>query len=187
MTEDGPYHPFRCTLTPRTTLLVWEPYQWEQLCEYDLEGRLVHEWTGVKGATVDEEGTLWVHGSPQPSRGVRVHRPPSDLDPVRLTLLGRDRHGRWYWERSAPRTFEHRAYYTNRIACESAEGRLLWQIELDGPQGVLAKEEPYWHASGSTGGWIEVEPEGTLLAFCVSRSRKMEGGVGLYRVEVMSE
>ncbi len=178
----GPSYPFRSVLTPQSLLLVWEPYMWHQLCAYDLEGQLVQEWEGVKGVALDEAGSIWVNGSPEPSKGVRVRRDPSALFPGRWTLLGRNRQGNWYWKRhcSVYRTlWKDWTHYVTQVICESSDGRLLWRIELDGPGGVLRWDDPNWKA-----GWLEVEGSGALLAFCITISDKVEGGVGLYRVEV---
>jgi hypothetical protein len=189
------YGPFRVAITASRTLLISEPFVWRRMCEYTLTGRLIREWEGVTGYAVCPEGRVYVSGEPRPSDGLTVVKPPSNLHRSAWSLLGIDKEYRLYWrafvKRSVSDVVPHtgkvwkETYEFNQLACSSLEGRLLWQVELDGPQGVLAYYDPNLHASGGVGGgWLEIEPSGSVLAFCVSRSGKVAGGVGFYRVKV---
>lgn len=188
----GPVYPFRTVATPSHSLLILEPHMWQQLCEYTLSGVLKREWLGVTGCALGREGQIYVSGQPQPASGVAVAKPPRELKKGDWQLVGIDVHNRFYWrsfiERTIPIKPSSKMTWTwafSRLACGSLDGRLFWEIALDGPDGVLARYDPYLHASGGAGGgWIEIEPEGSILAFCVSRSEKVRHGVGLYRVRV---
>ncbi len=192
---NGPVYPFRVVTRLSRSLLILESDIWHHLCEYTLTGVLKREWEGVTGCAVSQEGQVYASGRPYPTAGLTILKPPRELGDDSWHLLGIDNRRRLYWRSFIKRSLSIKLSSTgkvwtkswkfNRLACSTLEGRLLWQIELDGPQGVLAHYDPYLHASGGAGGgWIEIEPSGSVLAFCVSRSGKVVGGVGFYRVNV---
>jgi len=189
---DGPVYPFRTMLTSSKSLLVLEPDMWQRLCEYTLSGILKQEWTGVTGCAVSAAGKVYVSGHPEPLSGVTLATPPHGLKTDDWQLVGIDDQNRFYWRTYVKRSIPIKPSSTQRstvafnsLACGSLDGQLLWKIDLDGPTGVLARYDPYLHASGgSGGGWIEIEPQGAILVFGVSRSDKVKDGVGLYRVRV---
>lgn len=192
---NGPIYPFRTLLTPSHSLLVLEADMWQRLCEYTLSGVLKREWKGVTGCAVSRAGRIYVSGHPQPSSDVISVAPPRGLKTDDWQLVGIDDHDRLYWrtyvEQAIPIKPSSRQSWTwafSWLACGSLDGQLFWTIELDGPAGVLARYDPYLHASGGAGGgWIEIEPEGSILVFGVSRSEKVKNGVGLYRVWVSTD
>jgi hypothetical protein len=192
---NGPVYPFRTLLTPSRSLLVLEPDMWQQLCEYTLSGVLKREWKGVTGCAVSRTGKVYVSGHPQPCSDVTLVVPPHGLKTDAWQLVGIDDRDRLYWRtyviQAIPIKPPSRQSWTwafNRLACGSLDGQLFWEIELDGPAGVLARYDPYLHASGGAGGgWIEIEPEGSILVFGVSRSEKVINGVGLYKVWVSAD
>jgi len=189
---NGPVYPFRTMLTSSKSLLVLEPDMWQRLCEYTLSGILKQEWTGVTGCAVSASGQVYVSGHPEPLSGVILATPPHGLKTDDWQLVGIDDQNRFYWRTYVKRSIPIKPSSTKRstvafnsLACGSLDGQLLWKIDLDGPTGVLARYDPYLHASGgSGGGWIEIEPQGAILVFGVSRSDKVKDGVGLYRVQV---
>jgi hypothetical protein len=192
---NGPVYPFRTLLTPSHSLLTLEPDMWQQLCEYTLAGVLKRAWNGVTGCAVSRTGKVYVSGHPQPRSDITVVAPPRGLTTDDWQLVGIDANDRLYWrtyvKQAVPIKSSSQQSWTwafSRIACGSLDGQLFWKIELDGPAGVLARYDPYLHASGGAGGgWIEVEPEGSILVFGVSRSEKVKNGVGLYRVWVATD
>lgn len=184
----GPPYPFQTYLTPSPSLLFLEPMMWRRLCEYTLTGELKQEWEGVTGCAVSHSGQVYVSGTPQPATEIVGVNPPSELKGKSWHLIGMDINNRLYWRsytRHSVPTKPKKVWAFNQVACTSLDGRLIWQIELDGPSGVLAHYDRHLHCSGGAGGgWIEIEPEGSILVFGVSRSDRIEDAVGLYRVWV---
>lgn len=151
--------------------------------------RLNRQWRSITGYAISSAGEVFVSGSPLFRLGVQVTTPPPKLDPHHWSLIGVDNKGLLYWRslrlvREQVRGKSIAVPFT-RVACSDKEGHLLWQLELDGSHGVLARIDP--HLTTYAGGWLEVADDGILwvLALHLDNQRKKDT-VGLYRIQVMA-
>lgn len=122
-----------------------------------------------------------VSGSPLFRLGVQVVSLPPELDPHHWSLVGLDAKGLLYWrslrlvrEQVSGKSI---AVALTRVACSDKDGRLLWQLELDGSQGVLARIDP--HLAIYAEGWLEIAEDGVLWVFATHldmlRTKDTEG------------
>jgi len=136
---------------------------------------------------VSSSGEVFVSGSPLFRLGVNVVDPPAGLDANRWSLIGVDTKGQFYWRslRLAREQVSGRsvAVSLTRVACSNQDGRLLWELELDGSKGVLARLDP--HLITYAAGWLEIAEDGTLWVFAIHLDMtRMKDTVGLYKVQV---
>ena len=152
-----------------------------QLLQYSATtGALVRTVDDVSGVAIGSENNLY-YLCDECSANVRMLPMvyPKMLEPNRWLLLGCDRRGHSYWYTETRRG----RWRESHVACADSHGAILWESPLTGSKGILAEVDSHLQVHLGWGGeWIEVLPAGDILVFAWSGSKKVRGGVGIYRV-----
>ncbi len=151
----------------------------------DSRGRLQMRWTGITGAAMDDKGRVYVSGWQNRNGELRAARFPTELDKRYWRLIGVDRRGYFYWHKNSKlKASDCFVLSSSWIARSDMNGRLDWQIELNGPTGVLAKYDPCLSVYLGWGGqWIEVDWEGIIRVFGINQDT-VSRSVGLYQLDM---